>query len=80
MGTHRLPMDSPHKVSVMQAFDIFFVIRMNKQLNIPPSFHWFEAPWRSLLIAETNKCKDSQTTNIFFLQYIRTSNMGILSS
>ena len=31
-GIHRSPVDSPHKRPVMQTFNIFFVVSLNKRL------------------------------------------------
>ena len=32
-GIHQLPVDSPHKGSVIRSFDIFFVVSLNSPLN-----------------------------------------------
>ena len=47
MGIHRSPVDSPHKRPVMQSFDVFFVVRLNKLLNQHSRYRCFETTWRS---------------------------------
>ena len=47
-GTHRSPVDSPHKAPVTRTFDVSFDIRLNVRLNRHWSRLWFETPWSSL--------------------------------
>ena len=45
VGSHRSPMDSPHKWPVMRIFDVFFVVPPNNLLNKQPGCRWFKVPW-----------------------------------
>ena len=44
-GIHRSLVDSPHKGPVMQNIEVFFIITINKLLNIQLSCWWFETPY-----------------------------------
>ena len=46
-GSHRSPMDSPHKSQWRGAF-MFFYLRPNKRLSKQSRRPWFETPWCSL--------------------------------
>ena len=45
-GIHRSPVDSPRKAPVMQIFDDFFVLSLNKLWNKQSNFRWFETQTR----------------------------------
>ena len=45
-GIHRWPVDSPHKVSVMQTF-VFFVDSLNVLYKTQSGFRWFATPYHS---------------------------------
>ena len=47
-GIHRSPVNSPHKGPVTRSFDVFFELRLNKQLNKQSWGWWFEMRSRSL--------------------------------
>ena len=55
-GIHRSPVNSPHKGQWRGAFDIFFHLRLNKQLSKQSWGWWFETPSRPLW-RHCNKCK-----------------------
>ena len=44
-GVHRSKVASNAKV--LQSFDVFFVVSLDKLVNKQSSFQWFEMPWRS---------------------------------
>ena len=46
-GIHGSPVNSPHEGPVMQTFDGSNVVSLNKLLNKPPSYRWFETLERS---------------------------------
>ena len=47
-GIHRSPVNSPHKWSVTQSFDVFFDLRLNKRLSKHSWGWWFETLSRPL--------------------------------
>ena len=47
-GIHRSPVNSPHKKPVTRSFDVFFDLRLNKELSKQPWGWWFETPSRPL--------------------------------
>ena len=48
VGNPSLTRGFPSKRPVTQSFDVFFGIRLNKQLNKQSRCRWFETSWRSL--------------------------------
>ena len=57
--------DSPHKGTIIQSFEIFFAGSLNKLLNKQSSYRWFQTPWQSYditvmftrLICQSNECR-----------------------
>ena len=47
-GTHRLPVDSPHKGQWRRTLILFFYLRLNKCLSKQSIRRWFETPSHSL--------------------------------
>ena len=70
-GTHRRPVDSPHKGqwrgALVFSYD-FFDVRLNKGLSKQSRRRWFKTPSRSIW-HQCNECNDAYImTSLFFFQ------------
>ena len=52
MGTHRSPLHFSREMSAIRSFDVFYLVNLNKLLNIHPCCWSFETPWHSCYITE----------------------------